>query len=292
MNRFQVVLDEAMALERIAPLSRMFVLSPFVWAEDRVYRLLVRGVPRRVNPADKISGIYYGSGSNGLHFAMDDEAVLAAGRGADSGGCEDPTVVRYRGGYVVYYSGWDADAQVANLLEARGHSMHGLVKKGGALPDDGRYTSCKEASLWECADGSWRMFFEYASDGRSRIGIARARSAVGPWSYAPPFLEPRDGRWDDTHLSTGPMVAGAEGPLMFYNGANRDGTWRVGWVQFDAKVTCVVSRCDQPLFSIPPPSGGLRDVAFAASALERDGEVWLYYSVSDAYVRRAVLARA
>jgi predicted GH43/DUF377 family glycosyl hydrolase len=79
---------------------------------------------------------------------------------------------------------------------------------------------------------------------------------------------------------------------MFYNGATANAQWRVGWVVFDAFYTRVLARSVLPIV-LPHIKRNLddSDIAFAASAIEVDGAVHLYYSVADQYVTRAIVRR-
>ena len=78
---------------------------------------------------------------------------------------------------------------------------------------------------------------------------------------------------------------------MFYNGATQDAKWRIGWVVFDRDYTRVLARSDEPLIVPPPAAPGDTDIAFAASAVEVDDAIFLYYSLADKDVTRAVLRR-
>lgn len=69
-----------------------------------------------------------------------------------------------------------------------------------------------------------------------------------------------------------------------------DGSWRIGWVLFDASYANVTARCDEPIIVPPPPEGEDTDIAFAASACEVDGKFRLYYTVADRLMKRATLA--
>ena len=80
---------------------------------------------------------------------------------------------------------------------------------------------------------------------------------------------------------------------MFYNGATHDARWRIGWVAFDAEYTGVVDRCIEPLINPPPaPDRNMTDIAFAASVVVVDGQIWLYYSLSDTHLFRASIRRS
>ncbi len=167
---------------------------------------------------------------------------------------------------------------------------------GVALPWTPQRANPKEATIVGCPDGTWRLFFEYAAGGASKIGLAAAPHVGGPWSVCDPFFDARADHWDSWHLSTGPvsaLVADPDHPVMFYNGATRDVKWRIGWIIFDPFFTQVVARCEEPLI-VPPrdqPTGDT-DIAFAASAVEADGAISLYYSIADKEMIRAVVRAA
>ncbi|GAC1565592.1 MAG: hypothetical protein NVS3B17_22940 [Vulcanimicrobiaceae bacterium] len=211
----------------------------------------------------------------------------------DNGGCEDPTLAFSRGTAYVYYSGWNERHKRGELLLAAGEDVHHLRKRGIALPSSEVARNPKEAEIVAASDGTWRLFFEYAHEDRSKIGIARSADVAGPWEVLTPLFAARPDAWDSYHLSTGPVIATTpEFPVMFYNGATRDAQWRVGWVVFDATYSRVVARSTDPIV-LPhiKRNHDDSDIAFAASAIEIDGEIHLYYSVADQYVVRAKIHR-
>ncbi len=139
----------------------------------------------------------------------------------------------------------------------------------------------------------WRLFFEYAVAGASRIGIASAPAVDGPWTVLHSFFDPRPQRWDSWHLSTGPVLTtDLRRPVMFYNGATRQANWRIGWVVFDENYTRIIARCDEPMIAPPPREIGDTDIAFAASAIEENDVIHLYYSIADKDMLRATVRRA
>ncbi len=283
---------EPLTLEASPPLSEMYTLSPFVWKDGGGWEMLVRAVPRRDDqPALKIACAYYGVSEDGLHFAMDDAPAIAPGPGADDlDGCEDPTAAIWSGTYYVYYTGWNQRKMQGNLLLASGPDPRHLVKRGVYLAATPAADNPKEATVVSVADGTWRLFFEYAEGEASKIGIASAPSVEGPWTVGKPLFEARGDAWDSWHLSTGPMLqSDPSRPVMFYNGATRDAHWRIGWAAFDTDYTRIVARCEEPLIVPPAPEGDHTDIAFAASAVEADGAILLYYSVADRDMMRAVI---
>lgn len=277
-------------------LEGMYTLSPFVWREDERFELLLRVVNYSDTPSEKVARIHRGLSLDGVNFALGERPVIAPGPDVpgsyDSGGCEDPTVAYVDGSYHVYYSGWNEHLRRGELLLASGPSLERLVKRGIALASTPRALNPKEAEIVRAEDGSWRLFFEYAHDDRSKIGIAYAPRVDGPWTVGDPLFEARPG-WDAWHLSTGPVIGGDRtSPVMFYNGATRAAQWRIGWVVFDRAFTRVIARCEHPIVlpgerRFPEDT----DIAFAASAIADGDRVHLYYSIADRHVMRATVRR-
>lgn len=294
-GEFKVVETQPLALERKSPLKQMYTLSPFVWRQNGRYELLLRAVNRSAIAARKVARVYYGHSGDGLRFSMDDRPVLAPGPDdEDRDGCEDPTLAIVDETYYVYYTGWNQTLKRGALLLATGSDVQCLEKQGVALSSSEGRENPKEATIVPVADGSWRLFFEYAAAGASKIGIAAADTVRGPWRVLDSFVHARADRWDSWHLSTGPVLTtNPQRPIMFYNGATKAAKWRIGWMAFDERYTRVVERCEEPLLQ---PTGARRtedtDIAFAASAIERDGTVYLYYSVADRKMLRATIVRS
>lgn len=291
MPDYEVGEPEPLVIDAAPALSQMYALSPYVWTEGRRWRLALRAVPKAERAEDKVSRVHLGTSDDGLHFVMDDEPFLAPGPGADDrDGCEDPTVV-LSNGYTIFYSGYNQQLEEGQLLWATGDDLRGLTKRGRVLPRPDDYVNAKEATVLRAADGTWRLYFEYASDGRSVIGAAEAPALEGPWTPCPPPFGAREGHWDDHHLSPGPIIgAGTDAPVLIYNGANADTQWRIGWAQLDPDCRRVVARSDAPLLTPPPVEGDATDIAFSASAVEQERTVFLYYAVSDRDLLRVPLS--
>jgi predicted GH43/DUF377 family glycosyl hydrolase len=279
-------------------LSGHDLMSPYVWAEkgeNRRQRLLVRVLKNPLGPGDPTGVIYAGMSEDGLCFTMQSEPAIAPGpEPIDAGGVEDPTVVLDEAGaLLVFFTGVDAGRERGSLLVAKGRDLNSLNIKKVLLTAPGGEGNIKEATVARGADGRWRLFYEYAKDNASRIGLALADGPEGPWeSVADPFSVRQD-RWDTWHLSTGPIVSRpGEPPVMFYNGATQDARWRIGWIAFDPDFRRVVDRCIEPMLVPPPPEqrAGV-DIAFAASCLDDGRTISLYYSLEDRVLRRASIAR-
>jgi predicted GH43/DUF377 family glycosyl hydrolase len=254
---------------------------------------MMRGVPNPFEYDDPTGTIWCGSSDDGLTFRMDPQPVIVPGpESIDFGGVEDPTVVQTDAGIMVYYTGVRADRRQGSLLLATGPNPYSLKKQQVILKAPEGEGNFKEAALFQASDKSWRLFYEFARDEASRIGMARAPELGTEWSAMEEMVPIREGSWDNWHLSTGPIVqCPGRDPVMFYNGATHDARWRIGWVTFDQRCDCITGRGVEPLL-VPPPEKDRADtdIAFAASAvLQQDGAIHLYYSLEDRLLSRAVV---
>jgi predicted GH43/DUF377 family glycosyl hydrolase len=271
------------------------LMSPYVWEEKGMTRLLVRVLKNPLGPGDPTGLIYAGASEDGLFFKMQDKPAIVPGpHVVDAGGVEDPTVVIARHGeMLVFFTGVDASRKQGSLLVAKGPDLASLTKAKVLLRAPEGEGNIKEATVAQGADGRYRLFYEYARDNASRIGLALSLGPQGPWEAVADPFPVRPDKWDNWHLSTGPVVARpGEPPVMFYNGATQDARWRIGWIAFDENYGRVVDRCIEPLLVPPPPRqrAGV-DIAFAASCLDDGKTIWLYYSLEDRVLRRASIVR-
>jgi predicted GH43/DUF377 family glycosyl hydrolase len=276
------------------------LMSPYVWQDagekkDGSKHLLVRVLKNPLGPADPTGVIYAGTSRDGLLFSMKPEPAIAPGPDfVDAGGVEDPTVVLAEGGrLLVFYTGVDSKRGKGSLLVAVGSDLARLKKRQVLLAAPEGEGNIKEATVAQGADGRYRLFYEYAKDNASRIGLAVSDDPEGPWAVAPDPFDVREKGWDNWHLSTGPIVSRpGQPPVMFYNGATADARWRIGWVAFDEKFGKVIDRCVEPMIVPPPPrQRGGTDIAFAASCLDDGETILLYYSLEDRVLARARVRR-
>lgn len=296
MAGFEIVSITPMTMSRTNRLANMYVLSPFVWRDAERFHLMIRAVPRRDDePRLKMAEIWYGSSIDGRHFDMTEAPVIWPGPDlADLDGCEDPTV-HVRGDSVrVWYPGYNEQQETGRLMLARGPDVTRLAKAGVVIDSvPPRFANPKEATVVTLGQDRWRMFFEFAREGASLIGQVDGDDLDGGWGEvgdAP--LAPRPDCWDGWHLSPGPVIGeGSSRPVMFYNGATKSAEWRIGVATFNKGFSRVVERADDPLI-VPATIGAVAtDIAFAASAIETDEGILLYFSQSDQDLRCALIRR-
>ena len=285
---------EAVWLIAGEPLKSMDWMSPYVWmGKDQKLWMMMRGVPNPFRSFDPTGVIWCGTSDDGLTFQMDERPVIVPGpESIDSGGVEDPTVVQRDDGLMVFYTGVHADRRQGAMLLAAGPDPYSLKKREVVFEASKGEGNFKEATLLQAPDGSWRLFYEFARDGASRIGIARAPELGTGWEAMEEMVPVRKDSWDNWHLSPGPIVQSpGRDPVMFYNGATDDARWRIGWVTFDQRCECITGRGVEPLLMPPPASDReATDIAFAASTiLQPDGLIHLYYSLEDRMLSRAVV---
>ena len=271
------------------------LMSPYVWLRKDVCHLLVRVIKNPLSAIDPTGLIYAGTSDDGLFYKMLDKPAIVPGPDVeDGGGCEDPTVVIAEENLLlVFYTGVDARREQGCLMVARGPDLTDLTKERVLLKAPEGWGNIKEASVAKCPDGSHRLFFEYAENNASRIGMATGPGPEGPWEVTDDPFTVRDKAWDNFHLSTGPIVtADGHDPVMFYNGATADARWRIGWIAFSADFTRVTDRCVEPMLIPPPPEHRAgTDIAFAASCLVTEDCIQLYFSIEDRLLRRADVRR-
>ena len=184
------------------------LMSPYVWQiDDGSYAMLVRAVPRLGETGDT-GTIWYATSTDGLCFAATNAPVLCPGPGPDDiGGCEDPTpVFRPDGSVVIYYTGVDASRTHGEMLYATGPSIDRLEKQGVAMQNTASQGNIKEATVDRTKSGGWRMFYEFARNEASLVGLAVSDGIAGPWTDEREPFAPRTDSWDSRPHTMSPIT--------------------------------------------------------------------------------------
>lgn len=287
MRKFEVQEIVPVLLSESPVIVDRYLMSPFVWEQDGAHWMALRVVEVTVDKGWGESIIRFAKG-DGTNFELAETPALAPGPWAeDLGGCEDPSVFFHEGQCKVYYTGWNAHIRQSKLLFAAGPDIAHLRKRGDVLHGF-KHWNTKEASLVKTPFG-WRLFFEYSDAEHSLIGRAFSSEPGEHWKEETDPFGLRPDSWDSWHLSTGPVVFHqTDRPVMFYNGSDQGVHWRIGWVEFDAAYQNITARGEEPVIRPEHLPDGYNDIAFAASALERDEQhLDIYYSVGDRSLFRA-----
>jgi hypothetical protein len=92
-------------------------------------------------------------------------------------------VERADGSILIYYTGVDASHAHGEMLYATGPTVDALVKQGVAMASTPTEGNVKEATVDRTKAGGWRMFYEYAANGASLVGLAIGKDVAGPWTH-------------------------------------------------------------------------------------------------------------
>ena len=293
--RFDVTSIDPVQLKGPKALLDKDLLSPFTWRanDESTLLMLVRAVPPDRGEEEESGRIWLGKGSkDGLTFEMEDKPLITPGPGPeDIRGCEDPTVV-LGDGCTVYYTGVEEGGK-GHLCYLKGEKVTSLEKRGVAHDSTKSEKNTKEATVLRTGNNTWNLLFEYAHGGHSKIGLATGKAAGGPWTEEKDPFKARRGKWDRWHLSTGPILStDPQRPVMFYNGADKDVNWGIGWVALSPDLTREVERCEGPLIALPPTKAGVKAIVFAASLVMSRDDIWLYYSKNDRELFRATVKQS
>ena len=178
--------------------------------ENDHFELLLRVVNYSDIASEKVARIHRGLSLDGVNFALGSETRYRAGRETcpvrtTAAAAKIRRSLRSMNPTTSITTGWNERIKRGELLMASGSSLERLEKRGIAFASTASVMNPKEAEIVRAEDGSWRLFFEYAEENRSKIGVASAPRVDGPWTVGEPLFAARPG-WDDWHTSTGPIV--------------------------------------------------------------------------------------
>lgn len=232
-----------------------------------------------------------------IPIPMDEEQAISV---------EDPTAIRHRDSILVAYT------KVKNFKHSQGHRWRGelhclefdslktlqdsylLLHPEHCESDEINFVKELEA----IGHGScWHCFFECGKSGKSVVMHAVSHDLYGLYAKSSftPWLIPRPDSWDNSHVSTGPIIQLDNGCyLMFYNGRNGNtgssglkpkGEWAVGVLLFSlpwrsGATPEILYRSDKPLLWDEDRHIGYDDqiICFASSARRVNTHEWVIYA--------------
>ena len=142
MTAFTAVSQDRLILDAAPLLSEMYTFSPFVWQDGGRWEMLMRAVPRR----DVMPALKIAR----IYYGRSEDGLRFTMR-------RDPVIALWSGG------------------EHR-------EKRGVRLSSTPEAANPTEVTIVHVAVGTWRLFFEDAAAGASKIGLAFAPRVDGPWT--------------------------------------------------------------------------------------------------------------
>lgn len=260
----------------------------------------------RARDQAKTSRIGYAESSDGVHFTIRPEPVLAPETTYEKdGGVEDPRVVKIGGTYYMTYTGYnlhDAQLCLATSPDLIHWGRRGVILPAGKGAWNTHWT--KSGSIVpQKIKGKWWMYYlgtRRDADGKARdyMGLASSDDLLH-WAdaTAQPVLDRRPGAFDSRVMEPGPTpIVTPRGILLLYNGADEQLVYGPGWVLFDLDSPArVIARAERP-FLLPDldweKTGNVPNVIFLEGAVsERTEPLDLigYYGGADKFVGAARL---
>lgn len=310
MRRFAICLLAAAALHSqvsvtVTRISQQPILGPGeTWASSgRFNPTAVRFGDKtvllfRARDASGTSRIGYAEGTDGLHFRVRPDPVLAPEAEYEKdGGVEDPRVVRIDRTYYLTYTAYNRrDAQ---LCLATSQDLIHWKRQGVIMPAyKGKWNTQwtkSGAILPTRVNGRWWMYYmgtQLDPDGHTRdhMGVASSTDLLH-WSDATdhPVLPRRPGAFDSRVMEPGPSpILTSAGIILLYNGADESLVYGPGWILFDGHdPTRVIARSEKA-FILPEleweKKGAVPNVIFLEGLAESGVDLNGYYGAADTYI--------
>ncbi len=273
------------------PLNVNGVLNPgFALVDEEVVLLL------RIENRRGISGIYVARSANGIDGWRIEPQPLLEPRLAEypyeKWGCEDARVTQIgpHTWMIAYtaYSPFGPGVALAKTEDFVSVERLGLVMS----PNN------KDATIFpEKTNGSWLMLHRPVTGSGEHVWYASSDDLLH-WAL-PGVLLPANGGpwWDGLKVGTGaPPIRTERGWLLIYHGVKEAGgghlIYRLGLALLDLKdPRKLLARSSDWVFAPETEyeqRGLVPDVVYTCGALERDGEIWMYYGGADTVVGLAI----
>ena len=168
-----------------------------------------------------------------VDWAPAPEPVLAAGEAGawDAVDLLNPSVARWRGGWINLYSGYDG----ATWRTGAAFSNDGRVWRKHPAPVlepdpatwEGGYIAANGATL--ALNGELRHWYQSGPRDAARIGLAISFDGLDWRKAASPVFGPgAEGAWDESAVADPNVIACGDALYLFYLGQNRFGVQRLG----------------------------------------------------------------
>lgn len=226
-----------------------------------------------------IANLCLATSADGVHFERyGDNPVLTPTLPEEARGCEDPRITRIGDIYYLTYTAFTRYDErrrkyIYDLALATSEDLVNWKKRGVIL------RRIKAGTIYpEKVDGGYLMIV-----GSVAMRIARSKDLLHWELEADPFLTPREGRFDDTLVESGPnpLILG-DRVFLVYNGADRYWRYSPGYVVLDRNnPRKILARSEEPLLQATEQFelyGKLNNVVFATALVRFKGKYLLYYN--------------
>jgi len=224
------------------------VYNPTIIKDSAGYHMLFRGIG-----GDWISRIGLAHSTDGTHFRVEAEPVMAPLYPWEKDGCEDPRIIKIDDTYWLTYTAFDG--KTARAAIASSQSLHAWERRHLLFPDWHHNIKPEFEADWSKAaaiipkqiNGKYHMLF-----GDSHIWPATSDNLSDWQPQTTPLISKRAGFFDEAYVEMGPPpILTDRGWLVLYHGidslaSNR--TYRLGAALLDEHdPQKLIWRCTEPL---------------------------------------------
>ena len=261
------------------------VFNPAAIYHNGLFHLFYRAMG-----VDNISRIGYAVSSDGFNFSRLDKPVFVPEGRLETGGCEDPRVVRLEDKFYMTYTAYSqVGVRVALASTVNFISWERL---GVILPE----IDNKDAVLFpEKIEGKYVMFHRPMDEKPLSIWIAYSDDLIN-WNGHKKVMTPKVGNWDGVTIGAScPPLKTEKGWLLIYHGVDEDGVYRLGVALFDLKDPwTLLHRYPEPILEPQEDyelRGEVHEVVFGCGACEVEGTYFIYYGAADRVVCVATIKK-
>ena len=261
------------------------VFNPTAIYHNGLFHLFYRAMG-----VDNISRIGYAVSSDGFNFSRLDKPVFVPEGRLETGGCEDPRVVRLEDKFYMTYTAYSqAGARVALASTVNFISWERL---GVILTK----IDNKDAVLFsEKIEGRYVMFHRPMDEKPLSIWIAYSDDLIN-WDGYKKVMAPKAGNWDEVTIGAScPPLKTEKGWLLIYHGVDEDSIYRLGVALFDLKdPSRLLYRYPEPILEPKEDyelRGEVHQVVFGCGICEVEGSYFIYYGAADRVICVATIKK-
>lgn len=205
-------------------------------------------------------------------------------------GCEDPRITRIEDTLYMCYTAYDGETttkialtsiSIKDFLERNWQNWKTPIIISDPNEDN------KDACLLSEKIRNKYVFFHRSGGQGIKIYCADTLDFSNPkYLKEPIHMSPRQNMWDSKKIGiSAPPIKTKDGWLLLYHGLSKfDEYYRVGTMLLDLDDLTVISRSRYPILepeTVYEKIGEVNNVVFPCGAVEKDGELFVYYGAGD-----------